>query len=164
MGTRAEAEVATALPRRPPHQAAPQQMQMQVIDALPGLWSAIDGQSIPVPADPPLFRDPVGHIDHPEQQAGVLSAHVTHRRDVFLRHDQYVDRRSGTDVLKGEDLLVPEHFFGIDLLLEDLAEETVLGQGYPPAAAIRPSVQAAYGRTRTRSPTACPAAGANTLM
>jgi hypothetical protein len=55
----------------------------------------------------------------------MTGGHIVHRRDVFLRDDEDMRRRCPVKVVKGVDEVVFIDFLRGNLLLQDLAEQTI---------------------------------------
>ena len=92
----------------PTHEAASHQMEVQVMNALPGLGTGVDRQAIAIFADLPLLCDTIGDFKHLHEQSIVVRSEIAHRRDMLFRDHQYMDWCDGADILEGKHVLVSE--------------------------------------------------------
>ena len=99
---------------------------MQVIDALTGLRSLVEDESIAIPIHFALVGDAVRHLHHPRQHRGLVAGEIVDGGNVHFRDDEHVGWRHRPDVLEGDDVVLAEDFFRGNLPREDLAEQAVL--------------------------------------
>src|SRR6202043_2468204 len=111
---------------RPAHGAPAKQVQVEVIDRLSRLRSLVENQAVAVAIDLALVGDAVGDLDHPGEHRRLRGREVVDGWNMFLRNHQDMGRGDRSDVVKGDDLLIAEDFFGRNLPREDLAEEALL--------------------------------------
>jgi hypothetical protein len=83
---------------------------MDVVDGLAGVRAHVEDQPVATAGHPPVRRHRVGSFEETGQQP-VLRGFAGVGK-VFARHHQDVDRGSGLDVLKGDDLVVLEDHLG----------------------------------------------------
>src|SRR6266550_8840468 len=116
----------SGLAGRPTHGPSAEQVQVQVIDGLSRLRPLVEDQAVAVAIDLAFIRDAVGDLEHAGEHGGVRRREVVDARNVFLRNHQHMRGGDRTDIVKGDDLFVPEDFLRRNLPREDLAEETLL--------------------------------------
>src|SRR5256886_13173304 len=101
-------------------------MEVEVIDALAGLRSLVEDETIAVPIHFALVGDAVRHLHHPRQHRGLVAGEIVDGGNVHFRDDEHVGWRHRPDVLEGDDVVLAEDFFRGNLPREDLAEQAVL--------------------------------------
>src|SRR6266480_5828068 len=123
-------------------------MEVEVIDALAGLRSLVEDESIAVPIHFALVGDTVRHLHHPRQHRGLVAGEIVDGGNVHFRDDEHVGWRHRPDVLEGDDVVLAEDFFRGNLPREDLAEQAVLSHRHSLRA--EETVPAAGDRKSTR--------------
>src|SRR6185503_17526962 len=124
------------LARRPAEAAAPDQVQVDVVDAVSRIVTGVEDQP-----EAPLGQAQVGGqvagASHQAPHEGVVAGgQVQDARDVALGHDEDVDRALRVDVVEGQDRVVLVGHAGRDLPGHDLAEQA--GHGDRVYTRVRP--------------------------
>ena len=90
------------LPRWPGECAFAQQMNMKMWDALAGIRTAVDHDTVTALLDPKFFCEFARDEQQLTQNGPFPFGRSGKPRDHFLRHDQHVYRRLRIDVVKGD--------------------------------------------------------------
>jgi hypothetical protein len=112
---------------RPVHRPATEQVKVQVINSLSGLWPLVHDEPVAIAIDLPLVGDPVRHLEKMNEHRCVSRLQVVDGRDVLFWNDEHMRRGNRTDVFEGDHLVVTEDLLRRDLSRKDLAEQAILG-------------------------------------
>lgn len=110
------------LSRWPGHGASAEQMDVDVIDGLPAVFSGIDHRSI-APSQSFGASNLSGYPVQMSDEGAVLAASMCNGADVLTRNDQHVHRCLRIDIGKGVALVVLVYGLGRDTSLDDPAKE-----------------------------------------
>ena len=104
---------------------AGEHVKMDMKNALAGVRTSVHDHPKAIRAVPGLHRQPRASEHELAEELGVLGKPVGEGRDVAQRNHQQMQGRPGGDVLESLDVIVPVDDGGRDLLVADLAEETI---------------------------------------
>ena len=119
--------VVVLLPHWVSHPLSADQVDMQVKDGLPAMWTGIGDQAVTVRGNPFLLGNFTRYAKDVSHQLLVFRSHCSHRIDVPVWDDQDVSRPGRMNIAKGSDLfiLVDNRRFGFSG--SDLTEDAILG-------------------------------------
>jgi hypothetical protein len=109
-----------------------QNVEVQVKNSLPRLFTVVGDDTVPTIIEAARLS----RLCRQRQQIGcdhrvVKLAQVS---DMLFRHHEHVYRRRRRDVIEHDTVLALRDELGAELALRDLAEDTVLTQGFFPSA------------------------------
>ncbi len=110
----------------PSHAALPAayHMHMDVVDHLAATSADIDCQPVALLSNSPLRGEVFGSRKEFSHERDMLVFHIVERRDVLLRYEEHVDRRSRIDIFEDHDLVIFMDDIGRRGLGNDLAKQT----------------------------------------
>jgi len=98
---------------------------MQVEDRLPSTAARVGHQAITALIDLLLHRQLSGKQVQVTDQVAILSMDLVHRRNMFIGHDQDVNRSLGIVIPKGSQAVVLVEDIGGDIFGNDPAEDAI---------------------------------------
>src|ERR1700756_4477620 len=101
-------------------------MIMQMKYCLPGVGATINHYPKAFVGDSLLLRQLCGHTKNLAHERSIARLKIQKRSDMFSWHDQDMNWRLRTDVLKSDDRWVFVNQFALDFPLYDATKETVL--------------------------------------
>jgi hypothetical protein len=128
---------------RPAELSPTDQVHMEVLYGLTGLFAAIHDQPEAFVSDPILLRKALGCQHQFADQRRIGLCELKWGCDRFFRHKQDVDRGHWLDIAEGDDLLIFVLYGRGDLPRDDLLKECHIGY----RASARP-----FGRSADRFP------------
>jgi hypothetical protein len=100
-------------------------MRVQMPDGLPGLLAVVDHHTVTLRIHPEGLGNAPGRGQQFSQDRNVGIVGVGEFGDVPLWNDEHMLRRLRTDVMKGKDIVVLEHFLRGNLTGSDFAKKTI---------------------------------------
>jgi len=123
--------------QHPTEGATTEQVQVDVIDFLAGVGSAVQNEPIPRLVDPLFLGKPGGHPDHAAERRLVRIGHVGKGRNRFVGDDENVGGRLGLYIPKRCHQLILIHEISGDFASNDLREHRVRHSEHRPAVGQR---------------------------